>query len=129
MHKFERMTGLSLDELIRLSQGKGSSCEGSYARTCCGMDLMPLPEMMPIGAIMNEIGVIFVREGNPRAEDSLAELFDQGEPNIGSIAYFYLSQKMDSLKPETTAKVKKFEANPAHAHLVAKVKEQIARYA
>jgi len=106
----KRMTDYTLAQLIEASKKKsGPSCGGYHGvHSCCGALITPVAKIpadeLPIGAIMNEIGTIFLNDGTPEAEDALAKLFDNvDEPIIASVAYFYFSQKMDALKPGETS--------------------------
>lgn len=127
---FARKTNLSLEELLELAKKNNQSCDDYCAHACRGRLRMPDPEMMPIGAIMNEIGMILLKTGDPRAEDALVKLFDSNnEPNIGGLAYFYLLQKINRLKAETVEKVKRYENDPRNTAAVQHVKEKIVYYA
>ena len=131
----KRMTDYTLAQLIEASKKKsGPSCGGYHGvHSCCGALITPVAKIpadeLPIGAIMNEIGTIFLNDGTPEAEDALAKLFDNvDEPIIASVAYFYFSQKMDALKPENRAKAEKYAADPANAERVEGIKNKIRQY-
>ncbi|HCP08544.1 MAG TPA: hypothetical protein DIT25_01965 [Candidatus Moranbacteria bacterium] len=127
----ERKTTHTIEELKEMmKRGRIAPCEGfSGIRTCCGSSIA-FSDALPLGAILNEIGLIFLEEGSPEAEDVLAELFnDNSGSNVGSLAYFYLSQRESTIKPTSLAKVKTYEMDPANTDTIVEVKEKIAELA
>jgi len=117
---FPRMTDYTLKELRAM-------IGGTSARLCGGFAEERHTGSLPIGAVMNEIGTIFVN-GDKSAESDLVALFDSTDSRIAGVAFFYLSQKRSKVRPETLAKIEAFENDPVNADTVARAKEKIEQY-
>ncbi|MFA4817274.1 MAG: hypothetical protein WC608_00950 [Parcubacteria group bacterium] len=114
------MTTLTLEQLREMAGG-------ASARLCGGFAEERYTGSLPIGAVMNEIGTIFVN-GDKSAESDLVALFDSPDSRVAGVAYFYLSQKRSEVRPETLAKIEAFESDPANAATVARAKKKIEQF-
>jgi hypothetical protein len=112
---YQRMTDYSLEELRQMAVGAGGMLCGGKT----------YDNNLPIGAILNEIGMIFL-QGNQEAEQDLAKLFQDPDARVGSVAYFYLAQRRYVVEPGTRALIEVFEKNPANTKLVQRINEKIA---
>lgn len=118
---YKKMTTLNLEELREKLREAGN------VRRCGGCRGIVFNDSLPPGAIMNEIGIIFL-QGNNEAEPDLVKLFENENPKIASVAYFFLSQRRSEVKPETSVLIEEYENNPANSELVASIKEKIAEH-
>lgn len=128
MKKYEKMTTLPLAELAAIvhSGMNGVNCEGPNTPLCgCGCSRS---SAIPVGQAANEIGIIFVEEGDKRAEEILTGLIANNS-FMAPGAYFYLSQKRDIVSPETKSLLKQFEENPANNEKMELIKKKLAELA
>lgn len=111
------MTNLTLAEIRRLLEGKDlSPCKGSAK----GM----ISNTLPPGALLNEIGAIFIN-GDNEAESDLASLFEGESHGTKCLGYFYLSQRRHELELKTLDLIIEFESDPANAETIDSIKTLI----
>ncbi|HBR79721.1 MAG TPA: hypothetical protein DEA46_04815 [Candidatus Moranbacteria bacterium] len=129
MKKYKRMTALSLEELTAIVNGgiNGEGCEGVIAPMCGGCGCFR-SSTVPIGQAVNEIGIIFVEEGDKKAEKILANLIAT-DSFMAPGAYFYLIQKRDAVSSETESLLKQFEEDPKNQMHVENIREKLAESA
>ncbi len=104
----ERQTRLTLKELKE--QLQDSSCVAGLAG-CMGC--MPATSM-PTGLVINEIGIIFLTEENPEAENVLIEALSMDSFDAAIPAYAYLTSALhlNMLSEKAEKAVKDFEKGP-----------------
>lgn len=98
-----RQTRLGIDELIERAKDLN-----------CGLRCF----------YMNEIGIIFIEEGDEKAADFLLELLDTMESER-YYAYCFLSS-VDAISPKARERLERFRNNPDNVQLIEDAKEDIS---
>lgn len=81
----------------------------------------------PVGAMVNNIGVLFRDGQDPEAEKCLVELLGRPEIQVHFMAFCFLKAGENSLRPESAQAVADFEACPQNSQVVEQALLAVAR--
>jgi len=121
-----RQTDLTLVELQKiLNQG-----EDADGRKLPGTQCVALNGGLPLGLVINELGMIFLTGGEDGAvaEGNLLALLKESEEKKRSTAYFYLraGRHRRVASNKTLQQLKNFEDNPQNGETVLRVADRLA---
>lgn len=125
-----RKTSFTLEQILSMlkeGEEKGIGFAGCHGQGKCPT----LPNGQHIGFILNEIGLIFLEEGEEsrEAEKELLAMLNGNDATLQGMAYYFLSRGKNSIDDESLEAIRAFETEPENAMTVQGVKNKLAALA